>query len=445
MKIGVYVQTKYSLQTYSSESFSVRLFAGVGIIADELKKHGKDVSYCGVATVNKYDIILISITAAIDWYSFIQERIKWPKGDYKVIVGGAGVLNVRPFLEHFDYAVFGRGEDVINDLVDNIDGFEHESVCKASDFSTKKRYKVAQATRLLGPLLIGDNTRKKQTFQEFGLGCKRKCLFCCYSWQRKYNSEINKSYQEGHTAEFTMLDLDFKDTSWARKLRLIGVDGMSQRLRYMVNKRISKDLLLNFMKTITRFGSGGECKLFCVVGLPTENDSDMAEMMDCFKQADQGRAGKKRGRFLMMCSPFIAMPVTPAAWWPMAYKNLRGARSFSAKVKDKSLKGNVFFNGKNLWGVEGMGTSSLQRVMTEAIVSRGTEKDSEAINMLCNTPKFWNASASIKEKTLEKYFDMASLFKAYEFEELPTRYLETYIDSEVMYKMGQDSLKKHGE
>ena len=73
-----------------------------------------------------------------------------------------------------------------------------------------------------------------------------------------------------------------------------------------------------------------------------------------------------------------------------------------------------------------MGTESLSTVIQSAIVWRGTEKDSENITKIARSKKFANASSRVKQATLEKYFDVKTLFGSYTRDTLPTRYLRTY-------------------
>jgi len=132
IKIGIYVMMKNVKRSNHKDSYNKRINAGIEIVKDILIRQGyTNISYCSEHNVNNFNIILHSITSACDWYPFIRERIKWNIGNYKVIIGGAGVLNVRPFIEYADYFVLGRAENIINKLVDaiaNNDEFENKNV-----------------------------------------------------------------------------------------------------------------------------------------------------------------------------------------------------------------------------------------------------------------------------------------------------------------------------
>ena len=131
MKICAYVQEAYAKQTYKNECMDTRQFVGLRVVVDCLERAGYTVDYAGIATVHEYDVVLVSITAFCDWWTFLGERIRWKKGNYKVLVGGAGVLHVTPFLPWVDAFMIGRGEDTIVPLVKSIeDGgrYDDESV-----------------------------------------------------------------------------------------------------------------------------------------------------------------------------------------------------------------------------------------------------------------------------------------------------------------------------
>lgn len=87
--------------------------------------------------------------------------------------------------------------------------------------------------------------------------------------------------------------------------------------------------------------------------------------------------------------------------------------------------------------VEWMGTDSLATVFLSAICLRGDESDSDNIVKLALAPKYWAASRFRKLATLEQLFDAAKLFKGYDWDTLPTRYLHSYSSRESVAKLSQ--------
>jgi hypothetical protein len=436
MKIAIYVQSSHAKANYKQESYNVRLFAGVEVVADVLRRAGYNVGYCSEYTANKFDAILVSITAQCDWYAYIAERERWPKGGYKVIVGGAGMLNVRPFLPWFDVCVWGRGEDVILEVVENINSCHglHGCVAEAKKFNSRESYRIHQAQAPYPhAITIGQNTKKEQAWAETGIGCKRKCKFCAYTWHRARIAAKNSYANDGLDVEFTMLDIDMSNDEWCKKsIRSIGLDGTSERLRKMVSKPISRHLLTEFLSKKAAHGNGEQVKFFNVVGLPTEATSDYEELSDTLADADSLANGGKLS-FLLGCSPFRPMPATPAALWPMSQRDFR-RQSIAKQLKKPGMPGNVFFQGKSIWAVEWMGTDSLPSVILDAVALRGTEADSDNVGRVARTKKFWSASAKDRETTLTKHFNIGLLMGGFSLATYPVKYLSGHVANEKIMR-----------
>lgn len=417
MKICAYVQEAYAKANYKNECMDTRQFVGLRVVVDCLERAGYTVDYAGIATVHEYDIVLVSLTADCDWWTYIAERLRWRKGDYKVLIGGAGVLHIAPFLPWFYAVMFGRGEDLIVPLVQSIESgnrYEHESICYADSFSPDNIYKIAQAE---APYCHEIKLSESRNFAEGAIGCNHKCLFCGYTWHRKFASPYKHYRMEdslfGNIAdrERAMLDLDEDPDSinWGL-LRTTAIDGFSERLRIGVGKPI---------------------KFYNICGYPTETEDDWMELLEDMRLADETCPKRARQWSIVLHStPFRAMPATPMACAPMSKRNYRG---LIGKTLGPQLKGGLIYQGTSLWSVESMGTDSLSTVMLSAIAHRGAVMDCENIGKLCRTKKFWSASSAIKEATLCKYFDMDKLFGPFSPETLPSRYLRTYAKVEKMW------------
>ena len=436
MRICAYVQEAYSKANYKNECMDTRQFVGLRVVIDCLERAGYSVEYAGLATVHQYDVVLVSLTADCDWWTFISERQRWRKGGYKVLVGGAGVLHVAPFLPWFYAAMLGRGENLIVPLIQGIeagDRWESESVLYSDTFSEDKTYRLAQVDlQYPHPIKLSENRK----FCEGAIGCNHKCLFCGYTWQRKFVSPHEYYRMEdslfGNIAdkERAMLDLDEDPRSIDfSHLRTTAIDGFSERLRVGVNKPITRRIIHNFLVAmINSPAKPHQLKFYNICGYPTETDEDWMEFLDELRLADEATDRRdKQWSIVLHSTPFRAMPATPMACAPMSKRNYRGL--IGGKL-GAGLKGNLIYQGKNLWAVESMGTDSLSTVMLSAIAHRGSREDSENIGRLCATKKFWSASASVREKTLERYFDMDRLFGPFTPETLPSRYLRTYLPVE---------------
>ncbi len=293
MRICAYVQHQYAKQTYTNECMDARQFAGLMVIIDCLTQAGYSVEFAGIATVHTYDVVLVSLTSDCDWWSFISERQQWRKGDYTVIVGGAGVLHVAPFLPWFDVAMFGRGEHNIVPLVNSIakgECYDDESILYADSFNADKIYRVAQTDKIY-PRTLKISSNKEYT--EDAIGCNHKCLFCGYTWQRRFISQ-HDDYKIGAglfnmaDKERAMLDLAKDPNSIDFKhLRTTAIDGFSERLRCGVNKRITRDIMSNFLDAMLAYtGAPHQIKFFNICGYPSETQADWFEFLDTLKEAD---------------------------------------------------------------------------------------------------------------------------------------------------------------
>lgn len=439
MKICAYVQEAYAKANYKNECMDSRQFVGLRVVIDCLERAGYQVDYAGIATVHQYDVVLVSLTSDCDWWSYIAERRRWRKGDYKVLIGGAGVLHIAPFLPWFYAVMFGRGEGLIVPLVRAVEAgerYEHESICYADTFSPEKIYRIAQAER---PYCHQIKLSETRNFAEGAIGCNHKCLFCGYTWHRKFVSPYEHYRMEdslfGGIAdkELAMLDLhkDPESVDWAH-LRTTAIDGFSERLRVGVGKPITREIMREFLGAMLRYpGKAHQLKFYNICGYPSETEEDWLEFLEELSLADGTAPRRDRQWSIVLHStPFRPMPATPMACAPMSKRNYRGKIS---RILGPQLKGGLLYQGQSLWSVESMGTESLSTVMLSALAHRGSVDDCENIAKLCATRKFWTASSAVKEATLSRYFDMDALFGPFTPNTLPSRYLRTYAKVERLW------------
>jgi hypothetical protein len=435
VKVCAYVTSSYAKQTYATESHDVRAWPGFEVVLDAIRRSGYDVEYAGAATAHNYDVVLVSITSDCDWWPFVADRMTWKKKDGAiVVVGGAGVLNVRPFLSFADCFVLGRGENIAPLIVKEHDGggrFVDKSVVWSDGFSESRHYEIAQVDAPYEHEIVLTNGK---IFKEGDIGCQRKCFFCGYTWQRSYVG-AGVGYSSGSGAGFgngnqerTIIDLLDKDPStWNTDgvVRMVGVDGMSWRLRRKVNKRITREMLRRFLSLLDESGKPSHIKLYMVVGYPDETIDDWSELLEDISIVDQEKSASiKQWCLLVHPTPFRAMPATPCATWPMSYQNYRGA--IAKTLKRPSMNGNIFFQGNRFWAVESMGTESLPTVILSALCLRGTEDDTDLVSRIATSKKLWKASAAAKLASLEKHVNIDRLFGRYAHGNLPTRYLRSH-------------------
>lgn len=455
-KIAIYVRTSHFRRNSVKNPANYNLYQWIGIemIRDVLIRAGYEIGYCSSATVHEYDIILVSMVSISDWYGFIRERQSWKSnGRRTVIVGGPGAANPQSVLEHTDIFVFGRGENIIIPLIEAIkreDKFDHESVCYSAEFSMSKRYKYAQSDGVY-PHVVNLPKGKKNTFIEQGLGCQRKCLFCHYSWTR--NHVGNKHFKifggknrYANNQEFTMFDINYDDPDSLGSMFInVGLDGLSERLRKIVNKPITKELLQKFIifgsKTYRRI------KLYNIINYAWEVEDDYFEFMEAFYEAESAiGSDSKYGNFHVVDNPFMPMPTTPTATWPTKYfdPTLEDLKLFK-KITRRPISTRLGIYTCNKFNVSMKNaTRSLAAVALDLLIIRGTKEHAELINLLATSPKFNNANRKVKLKTLEDLISIDQFFREYKLEELPTRNIEGIVPMKKMVQTGNLFRKKGG-
>lgn len=427
-KIAIYVQsTGYAKSVYSIESYSVRLFPGIEMVRADIERLGYTVEYCSSANVGNYDIVLVSIVSQCDWPSFIAERITWGKIKGKIIIGGTGVLNVLPFLEYGDFFWLGRGDgDIgvfVKELLDNGAARAREHVIERGSFSITHKYTIRQSTPFAGTCKLADGSN----FNETTIGCQRKCFFCSYTWHRKFTGGLQKdSGVFSGNSEKTMFEIIEGGHDNLSALRMVGLDGISERLRRMVNKPITNKMIVEFAKLLSSNAKPHHVKIYNICGYWNEADGDYADFAKTVIACD-GAMTSGKFCFELHSTPFRPMPATPMACCATKYENYRGKiqktiRNYTGKIGDNS----VFYNGKNLFALETMGTESLATVFLDMIALRGELGDAENYRKVSCSPKFVRADTKTKIITLEKYFNAAKLFGWYTPEELPTRCIQSH-------------------
>ncbi len=441
-EVAVYVQGRYAKPAYKVESYNTRAWPGLELVCHALRHAGIEVDYCSAATVGRYKVVLVSITSGCDWHPFVAERLRW-KARGTVIAGGAGLLNVRPFLRWVDVFCLGRSEDYVVPLVKAAlagEKHEHPSVVYGAEFDIDKTYLI-DAGRKLYPHQI--DLANGKTWREAASGCQRKCMFCGYTWHRRHIGGMQNQAGAGDalwggSAEKTIFELDLErpDTWGLPKFRIVGLDGFSERLRRMVNKPITRDMLQAFFRGVANSSAKtARMKIYNIVGYPTETEDDWFEFVEDMATADApfDKVDPQWG-IQLHSTPFRAMPATPCACWPMSYRNYRDQIGKALSRGKHGEYRSVFFRGNRFWSAESHGTESLPTVVLDALVLRGTEDDSEVIARLASSSRFRNASVRHRAAILERHVDIDRLFGAYTWDDLPTRYLRTYATAEKLQK-----------
>ena len=136
------------------------------------------------------------------------------------------------------------------------------------------------------------------------------------------------------------------------------------------------------------------------------------------------------------------MPGTSGATWPMSYHNYRARVCRYLRAEEHA--GQLFYEGRNLWAVESLGTESLATHILDALPLRGVEDDAEAVARFACSRRSWTAGVARRVATLERYLDVARVFRGYTWGDLPTRYLVPYAGLEALKKLDAVARRRSG-
>jgi radical SAM superfamily enzyme YgiQ (UPF0313 family) len=120
-----------------------------------------------------------------------------------------------------------------------------------------------------------------------------------------------------------------------QKTLTIAVETGSERLRKAINKKLTREQILEAIILIARTGFF-HLKLYFIIGLPTETREDVKEIVSLVKSIrhyliKESRGRKRIGRLRLSINCFVPKPFTPFQWFPMDTID-------SLKEKQKLLK-----------------------------------------------------------------------------------------------------------
>ena len=285
---------------------------------------------------------------------------------------------------------------------------------------------------------------------EISRGCPRRCRFCAVSYVypkfralkpdtilnviRSKNATLARDGQEGLKAvglvssamcDYPHLDelcagleetglrvgvssvrVDLVPDSLLRLMLKTGLRTMtiapeagSERLRKAINKPISSEEILTGARRILEKGIK-HLKVYYMVGLPTETDADIEELIDMTRQLArlQRACGEPGGRLRLSINPFVPKALTPFQWSPMA-----SPREVKRKLNliKKALRATPGVDVKH---------ESLKSAYFEAILSRGGRELSGFLMETVRRDGDWKRAASEINMEISHYLgDMADM------------------------------------
>ncbi len=105
------------------------------------------------------------------------------------------------------------------------------------------------------------------------------------------------------------------------KTATIAPEAGSERMRRIINKKISEEELLSATQRLVESGIIN-LKLYFMIGLPFEDDDDILAIVDLTRKIrerflETSRKKQKIGTITLSINPFIPKPATPFQWAPM--------------------------------------------------------------------------------------------------------------------------------
>lgn len=187
----------------------------------------------------------------------------------------------------------------------------------------------------------------------------------------------------------SLLDLMLKS---GLKTMTIAPEAGSERLRKAINKPISSEQILNGARRILDRGIRN-LKLYYMVGLPTEMDDDIDELIHMSMQLAQLQKehGVPGGRLRLSINPFVPKALTPFQWSAMA----------PVKEIKRKLK-HIITALRRTPGVT-VKHESLKSAYLEAILSRGGRELSEFLIAIDRLDGDWRRAAAEIELDVDVY------------------------------------------
>lgn len=294
--------------------------------------------------------------------------------NYPLVFGGGPVLtsNPEPFSDFFDFIIIGDGEDSnfnaikickenkakskkeILDLLSKVEGIYVPSLG-----AKKIKKTTCDLPKCICTPILTEKSFFKNTFiLEIARGCSNRCGFCLASYLNlplrfvdyeqiiesiefglshtnriallgaliaahpRFNDICDYIYnkvQNGADIELSVSSLRVDSiepkvvktlVACGQKNATIAIEAGSERLRKVINKNLSEKQILNTVEVAKGNGLKG-LKIYAMIGLPTENQEDLDEMIQLAKTIKN----KHKGFDLSFSfSSFVPKPHTPFQW-----------------------------------------------------------------------------------------------------------------------------------
>jgi radical SAM superfamily enzyme YgiQ (UPF0313 family) len=331
----------------------------------------------------------------------------------------------------------------------------------------EKRYNCSlnfnTASCFLTPLSQFSNT----FLIEIGRGCGRGCRFClagfAYRCPRfRTNKQIVPLIREAlkHTDKIGLLGASLSDykelnklcaeilsqkgtfslsslrpdiltkklikyiTKSGQKSITIAPETGSERLRKVINKNISDDIIYQKIKETAELGIK-KIKLYFLIGLPTENEKDIDMTIQMIKNIKKKITSTGNIKLIINISPYIPKPWTPFQWVKMEEKKILKKRIEKIKKAVVKLK------------TTEIRTASIKEAVWQALISRGDRRTGIILKELVKADSY-NTVLRKHKKYLEDIIYRSRLKE----EIFPWDILDMGVSKDFLWKEYQKALKE---
>lgn len=383
----------------------------------------KDVN--AIAFSSSFDLDFMSIFPMFDKYKIPYKTSDRDKNMPLIFCGGPVVTaNPIPYKDFFDFMIIGDGEqlntNVVTILADNKNKPKDEILKLLAKLNgvyvpTLNQEKIVKNSCKIEncvytPILSDDAFFKDMFIIEISRGCANCCGFCMASYLNlpvrfapyeniieaidlglQYTNKIAllgaqvsihpkfkqiceyiaQKVQKNPEIEMSIssLRVDAVDDAMIKTLVsahqkhvTIAIEAGSERLRKVINKNITEEQIKHTVETARLNGLKG-VKIYAMIGIPTETQEDLNEMVRVAKELKQANKGFD---ISFAFSSFIPKPHTPLQW----------CGRFSTKELEK--RQNFLQKEFHKIGVK-TSFSSIKWDYWQTVLSRGDDKISDFI------------------------------------------------------------------
>lgn len=331
----------------------------------------KDINLIGFSF--SFDLDFLNIFKMLEQHKIPLKSVDRDE-THPLIFGGGPVLssNPEPFSDFFDFIIIGDGEDTNLEAVKSCKANANKSkkeilkelslidgiyVPSLNPQSVKKI--SCELSQCISTPILSEKSFFKNTFIiEIARGCSNRCGFCLASYLNLPNrfvdyekvlecidlglkntdkiallgalisahpkfddicNYIHGKVQENPNVELSVSSLRADAISpnavktlvaCGQKNTTIAIEAGSDRLRKIINKNLTETQILETVNIAQKNGLKG-LKIYAMIGLPTETQEDLKEMVALVKKIKQSHKGFGIG---FSFSTFVPKPHTPFQW-----------------------------------------------------------------------------------------------------------------------------------